>query len=194
MNSSPVPFLSPCLGLSHPPHIQLSGAWEGSLHVCAEKKTVSLHVSPQIPLFLRCLPYPTSLAPEARLSAAVPEPGFSHPHSALRCSSPGLPGCGEGRGRPKPDGSTHYLCHSDFSCWSRASDSCKQEEGTDAANARLTATGLPGQESLFPHSPTPANLNRLVRVPRRTPELAHLGIHHSLTRALGTSYPAQEAS
>lgn len=99
-------------------------------------------------------------------------------------------GSGGGRSRPRADGSTHYLCHSDFSCWSRASDSWKQEEGTDKTNATLTAAGLP-EQNLFPlesvsprlHPGKPKHL--LVKVFRRVPLLAHFGIHsftHSFTR------------
>lgn len=34
-----------------------------------------------------------------------------------------------GLSRPRTDGSAHYLCHSDFSSWSRASDSYKRKKG-----------------------------------------------------------------
>ena len=62
--------------------------------------------------------------------------------------------------KPRTDGSAHYLCHSDFSCWSRASDSYKQEKGTNSRTVGLTAISLPEQDlfllgSLLNHIPTP---------------------------------------
>ena len=62
--------------------------------------------------------------------------------------------------KPRTDSSARYLCHSDFSCWSRASDSYEQEEDTNSRTVRLTAISLPEQDlillgSLLNHIPTP---------------------------------------
>lgn len=51
--------------------------------------------------------------------------------------------------KPRTDGSAHYLCHSDFSCWSRASDSYEQEKGTNSRTVGLTAISLPEQDLLL---------------------------------------------